>query len=41
MHASASTASRPGLVDTKMTKVTTSNPKRLSGAIEQIPLKRL
>jgi 3-oxoacyl-[acyl-carrier protein] reductase len=26
---------------TKMTKVTTSNPKRLAGAIERIPLKRL
>ena len=31
----------PGLVDTKMTKVTTSNPKRLEGAIANIPLKRL
>ena len=31
----------PGLVDTKMTKVTTANPKRLEGAIEHIPLKRL
>jgi 3-oxoacyl-[acyl-carrier protein] reductase len=31
----------PGLVDTKMTKVTTSNPKRLEGAIDRIPLKRL
>src|SRR5882762_6632891 len=31
----------PGLVDTKMTKVTTTNPKRLEGAIERIPLKRL
>ena len=31
----------PGLVDTKMTKVTTSNPKRLEGAIERIPLRRL
>jgi 3-oxoacyl-[acyl-carrier protein] reductase len=31
----------PGLVDTKMTRVTTSNPKRLEGAIERIPLKRL
>jgi 3-oxoacyl-[acyl-carrier protein] reductase len=31
----------PGLVDTKMTKVTTSNPKRLEGAIAGIPLKRL
>jgi 3-oxoacyl-[acyl-carrier protein] reductase len=31
----------PGLVDTKMTKVTTENPKRLEAAIERIPLKRL
>ena len=31
----------PGLVDTKMTKATTSNPKRLEGALERIPLKRL
>jgi 3-oxoacyl-[acyl-carrier protein] reductase len=31
----------PGLVDTKMTKVTTQNPKRLEGAVERIPLKRL
>lgn len=31
----------PGLVDTKMTKVTTSNPKRLEGAVANIPLKRL
>jgi 3-oxoacyl-[acyl-carrier protein] reductase len=31
----------PGLVDTKMTKVTTANPKRLEGAIDRIPLKRL
>ncbi|MET0906312.1 MAG: SDR family oxidoreductase [Tardiphaga sp.] len=31
----------PGLVDTKLTKVTTSNPKRLEGALERIPLKRL
>jgi 3-oxoacyl-[acyl-carrier protein] reductase len=31
----------PGLVDTKMTKVTTANPKRLEGAIEGIPLRRL
>ena len=31
----------PGLVDTKMTKVTTANPKRLQGAIARIPLKRL
>src|SRR5258705_1194697 len=31
----------PGLVDTKMTKVTTANPKRLEGAIERITLKRV
>jgi 3-oxoacyl-[acyl-carrier protein] reductase len=31
----------PGLVDTKMTKVTTENPRRLEGALERIPLKRL
>jgi 3-oxoacyl-[acyl-carrier protein] reductase len=31
----------PGLVDTKMTRVTTQNPKRLEGALAQIPLKRL
>src|SRR6202012_2776609 len=31
----------PGLVDTKMTKVTTDNPKRLEGALAQIPLRRL
>ena len=31
----------PGLVDTKMIKVTTANPKRLEGAVEKIPLKRL
>jgi 3-oxoacyl-[acyl-carrier protein] reductase len=31
----------PGLVDTKMTKVTTSNPKRLEGALQRIPLRRL
>jgi 3-oxoacyl-[acyl-carrier protein] reductase len=31
----------PGLVDTKMTKVTTGNPKRLEGALERIPLNRL
>jgi 3-oxoacyl-[acyl-carrier protein] reductase len=31
----------PGLVDTKMTKVTTANPKRLEGAIGRIPLQRL
>ena len=31
----------PGLVDTKMTKVTISNPKRLEGALARIPLRRL
>lgn len=31
----------PGLVDTKMTKVTTDNPKRLEGALRRIPLQRL
>ncbi len=31
----------PGLVDTKLTKVTTDNPKRLAGAIANIPLRRL
>lgn len=31
----------PGLVDTKMTKVTTANPKRLEGALSRIPLGRL
>ena len=31
----------PGLVDTKMTKATTANPKRLEGALQNIPLKRL
>ena len=31
----------PGLVDTKMTKVTTANPQRLEGALQRIPLKRL
>ena len=31
----------PGLVDTKMTRVTTTNPKRLEAALERIPLKRL
>jgi 3-oxoacyl-[acyl-carrier protein] reductase len=31
----------PGLVDTKLTKVTTANPKRLEGAIGNIPLRRL
>jgi len=31
----------PGLVATKMTSVTTSNPRRLEGALSRIPLKRL
>lgn len=31
----------PGLVDTKMTKVTTANPQRLQGLLERIPLHRL
>jgi len=31
----------PGLVDTKMTKVTTDNPQRLAGALATIPMKRL
>jgi 3-oxoacyl-[acyl-carrier protein] reductase len=31
----------PGLVDTKMTKVTTANPNRREGAIARIPLQRL
>ncbi|MGJ5202283.1 SDR family NAD(P)-dependent oxidoreductase [Bradyrhizobium sp. HKCCYLR20261] len=31
----------PGLVDTKMTKVTTANPQRLTGALQRIPLRRL
>ena len=31
----------PGLVDTKMTKVTTQNPKRLEGALANIPMHRL
>lgn len=31
----------PGLVDTKLTKVTTQNPKRLEGTLQHIPLKRL
>ena len=31
----------PGLVDTKMTKATTANPKRLEGALERIPSERL
>lgn len=31
----------PGLVDTKLTKVTTENPQRLEGAVRSIPLHRL
>jgi 3-oxoacyl-[acyl-carrier protein] reductase len=31
----------PGFVDTKLTRVTTRNPKRLAGALERIPLGRL
>jgi 3-oxoacyl-[acyl-carrier protein] reductase len=31
----------PGLVDSKLTKVTTANPKRLEGALQNIPLGRL
>jgi 3-oxoacyl-[acyl-carrier protein] reductase len=31
----------PGLVDTKMTKATTDNPKRLEAALSRIPLRRL
>jgi 3-oxoacyl-[acyl-carrier protein] reductase len=31
----------PGLVDTKLTKVTTENPERLAAALERIPLGRL
>ena len=31
----------PGLVDTKLTKVTTEHPDRLKGALQSIPLKRL
>ena len=31
----------PGLVDSKLTKVTTANPKRLEGALKRIPLRRL
>jgi 3-oxoacyl-[acyl-carrier protein] reductase len=30
----------PGLVDTKLTKVTTENPKRREGALRSIPLRR-
>jgi 3-oxoacyl-[acyl-carrier protein] reductase len=31
----------PGLVDTKLTKVTTDHPERLEGALATIPLRRL
>jgi 3-oxoacyl-[acyl-carrier protein] reductase len=31
----------PGLVDTKLTKVTTDNPERLAGSIARIPVHRL
>ncbi len=31
----------PGLVDTKLTKVTTDNPERLEGALRGIPMHRL
>jgi 3-oxoacyl-[acyl-carrier protein] reductase len=31
----------PGLVDTKLTRVTTGDPKRLDGALRRIPLGRL
>ncbi|MCB1533731.1 MAG: SDR family oxidoreductase [Rhodoblastus sp.] len=31
----------PGLVDSKLTKVTTDHPKRLEGALSRIPLHRL
>lgn len=31
----------PGLVDTKLTKVTTENPERLAGSIQSIPMRRL
>lgn len=31
----------PGLVDTKLTKVTTQNPKRLEGALANIPVRRI
>jgi 3-oxoacyl-[acyl-carrier protein] reductase len=31
----------PGLVDTKLTKVTTENPQRLAGALRSIPLGRM
>ena len=31
----------PGLVDTKLTKVTTQNPDRLKGALAHIPQRRM
>lgn len=31
----------PGLVDTKLTKVTTENPERLQGALNAIPVRRM
>lgn len=31
----------PGLVDTKLTKVTTDHPERLKGALRSIPLRRI
>ena len=31
----------PGLVDTKLTKVTTENPERLEGALQSIPVRRM
>lgn len=31
----------PGLVDTKLTKITTENPKRRAGALAAIPMKRM
>lgn len=31
----------PGLVDTKLTKVTTANPERLAGAVARIPQRRM
>ncbi|MGV8996582.1 MAG: SDR family NAD(P)-dependent oxidoreductase [Parvibaculaceae bacterium] len=31
----------PGLVDTKLTKITTENPERLAGSIQGIPMRRL
>ena len=31
----------PGLVDTKLTKVTTENPARLEGTLKSIPMRRL